>query len=1035
MSWTRKFVIRNISLLLSKDNRIDTITMSKKEYFHKNSLKSSEAFTLKELAFETLKYLIDIQRIRSEDDLRNFKESSAFLSDYVTEHDLEGLAGLLRPIQTAILKPEDLGKLGQDDYIKEKEQEFLQQARKIAEKELEEERRKVMEEVQIEREHLEELRTSVEKKLEEVRKMESLLDALPQTMDPEEYVSTEEERHKELPPSATWWQKIGLTGDPFPTKLGLDRIPENKYEQVVVETEIFRDYLKVIAEAPQTFYGKTILVGGQFGAGKTTFVQYIAYKLGAHKIVPFKLILDPIGDIDALRQNFYSALFAKICEAMRKRGLPDPRFQGFPVDRDTISDLLSTLSKESQLDGYIIMVDGLHKAKETEETPLEFVKQLQNFHEYLNDVGVNIGIFVTISPLWIRKITQNPAYSGSFHEIAEVPKLTFNSAYELLQKRLKAFSSPEIPVFFDRTAIQFAYSCLESELGNGITFRSFIDYILPRLQKGNLKEAGISVYIDIEVVRKIDRELYASAIKDSYAHLKDLTRGKYKLRRACSIALRKVYKKYHVEENDQDFRTNKGAFFILRNAGLIQKAKVGGGVGWTISIDFLPVLEDLNEKGFPPTIVFQAMSIDPSQGAKLSERVDPGLESAQDFLATYESEWPEIVPYVKDFIEAHKKIIENVSGGATMPLCSDCRSALIKLIQCIQIVLGDKQAPAEWLRSTWLDMSVPAIIESVIEQESISETEALEYYQRYHQATKTIIEKLAQLLEVNRLVNVVSSKNGREEKQLLFNAASCFQHGDFDRAIEEINSAIERRVRVAFHLAFSLHFGSDYLRRLPAGSQERIQIVPNKGPLPLKRGVDQNLFYHLSRSEYADIVNEKSNWNNIFERMFSPRTREEVVEALRATFCLDDRKQHRDRPSYFREVREEIRQAIFKADWLLYYLAHVLRISANPDGFVDEMEGDFHKVRISFAGQEQTSSSYPWRIPISKEKEIAKRLTSMSKTVNFSDDIAVSTLFNGTIAEVFITIASLLRRKSLLVQDLPESRMYLRIIPHQLTPS
>jgi len=1034
MSWTRKFVIRNISLLLSKDNRIETITMSKKEFFHRNSLKSSEAFTLKELAFETLKYLIDIQRIRSEDDLRNFKETSAFLSDYVTEHDLEALAGLLRPIQTAILKPEDLGKLGQDDYMKEKEQEFLQQARKIVEKELEEERKKVMEEVQIEREHLEELRASVEKKMEEVRRMESLLDALPQTMDPEEYVSVEEDRRKELPPSATWWQRIGLTGDPFPTKLGLDRIPENKYEQVVVETEIFKDYLKVIAEAPQTFYGKTILIGGQFGAGKTTFVQYIAYKLGAHKIVPFKLVLDPIGDIDTLRQNFYSALFAKICEAMKKRGLQDPRYQGLPVDRDTISDLLSTLSKESQLDGYIIMVDGLHKARETLETPLEFVKQLQNFHEYLNDVGVNIGIFVTISPLWMRKITQNPAYSGSFYKIDEVPNLTFSSAYELLQKRIKAFSSLEIPVFFDRSAIQFAYSCLESELGNGITFRSFIDYILPRLEKGNLKEAGISVYIDIEVVRKIDKELNASSIKDSYARFKDLTRGKYKLRRACSTVLRKVYKQYHIQEKNQDFLANKGAFYILRNASLIQKAKVGGGLGWTISSDFLPILEDLNEKGFPPAIVFQAMSIDPSQGAKLSEGIDPGLDAAQDFLAKYESEWPEIVPYVKDFIDAHKRIVGCVSTGLTETLCSDCKTALIKLIQCIQIVLGDKQTPTDWLRSTWLDMSIPAIIESIIEQESVSGTEELEYYQRYHQAAKTTIEKLSQLLEVNRLVNVVSSNNGREEKQLLFDAATYLQNGDLERAIEEINSCIERRIRVAFHLAFSLHYGSDYLRHLPASSQERIQIVPSKGPFPLKRAVDQNLFYHVSRSEYAEIVNEKNNWNNIFEKMFSPRSREEVVEALRATFCLDDRKQHRDRPSYFREVREEIHKAIRKADWLLYCLADVLRISANPDGFVDEMERDFHNVRVSFAGQEKALSSYQWRIPVSKEKEIAQRLTSMSKTVNFSDDIAVSTIFNGTIAEIFITIASLLRRKSLLVQDLPESRMYLRIIPNRPTP-
>jgi hypothetical protein len=1005
--------------------------MKKKDYFHKNSLKSSEAFTLKDLAFETLKYLIDNLRIRTEDDLRNFKESAAFLSDYVTDHDLEALAGLLRPTQTPILNPSDLGKLGQDQFMREKEQEFLERARKTAEEELMEERKKMMEQAQNEREHIEELRANVEQKLEEVKRMESLLDVLPETIDPEQYVTVEEEKIRELPPSATWWQRIRLTGDPFPTKLGLDRIPENKYEQVVVTTEIFKEYLKVIDQAPQTFFGKTILIGGQFGAGKTTFIQYIAYKLGAHKILPFKIVLDPIGDIDVLKQNFYSALFAKICDVMRKRGSVDPRVQGLFLDRTVIADLLSILSKESQVDGYVIMIDGLHKAELTLDTSLEFVKQLQNFHEYLNDIGVNVGIFITGSPLWMRKITQNPAFSGSFYKIDEVPNLTFGSAYQLLQKRIKAFSSPDIRIFFDRSTIQFAYDCLSQELGNGVTFRSFIDYILPRLEKGNLKDAGLSVNVDIEIVRKIDKELRASLIRDSYVHFRELTKDKYKVRRACSIVLRSIYKRSSLQERDREFLINKGAFYVLRNSHLIQKMKTGGGLGWAISSDFLPILEELNEKGYPPAIVFQSMSIDPGQAVKEGEQIDPVLDAAQNFLATWESEWPEIVPYAKDFIEAHKKIIEYGAIEYTETHCSDCRDALIKLIQCIQIVFGDKQLPNEWVRSTWLDMSIPAVIESVLEQDSLAETESLEYYQRYHQAATVTLEKLNQLLEINRILNIVSSQNGREEKRLLFNAANFLQHGDLERPIEEINSSIEKRIRVAFHLAFSLQFGSDYLKHLPQNVQERVQSVPSKGPYPLRRAVDQNLFYHVTRSEYAEIVNEKSNWNSIFEKMFSPRPREDVVEALRATFCLDDRKQHRDRPGYFREVREEIRKAIPNADWILYCLANVLRLSANPNGFIDELREDYHNVKVSYASQDKAPLSYEWKIPVSKEKEIAHRLTSMSRTVNFSDDLALSSLFNGTIAEIFIVIASLLRQKELLIQDQSESRMYLRLIPNR----
>jgi len=45
--------------LLSEGDRISSIRLKKKEFFHKNPLRSSESFTPRELAFETLKHLID----------------------------------------------------------------------------------------------------------------------------------------------------------------------------------------------------------------------------------------------------------------------------------------------------------------------------------------------------------------------------------------------------------------------------------------------------------------------------------------------------------------------------------------------------------------------------------------------------------------------------------------------------------------------------------------------------------------------------------------------------------------------------------------------------------------------------------------------------------------------------------------------------------------------------------------------------------------------------------------------------------------
>jgi len=998
----------------------------KKEFFHKNSLKSSDAFTTRELAFETLRYLIDLSKIRSEEDIRKIKESSAFLSEFVTEHDIEVLVGLIAPFRSSVLTVDDLAKLGQEQYRQVIEKELLEKARKAAEIQLEKDRKKTIEEMQIEQKRLEELRATAEQKLEEVRKMESMLDSLPSSINPEDYVNPEEEKQPQT--AGTWWQRTGLTADPFPTKLGLNQIPHEKYEKVIVATKIFREYVRVVQETPKSLFGKTILITGQFGSGKTTLLQYMSYKLVPLKISPFFIVLDPISDPDIIRQNFYSEVFNAICKGMRQAGLGDPRAQGSVPDRSTIADLLSFLAKQSHIDGFVVMIDGLHKAESTLEASLEFVKQLQNFHEYLSNCGANVCFLVTGSPLWLRRLQQNPAYSGSFYRIDEVPRLTFDDAYELLRRRIEAFASPGVPIFLDRGVIKFAYDCLSADVGDGVTFRAFIDYILPKLESGDFKSVGISVQVDLENARRIHQELAKSPIADRYSYFLERTKDKSRLKRACYLVLRSIYRNSYRTEQDAEFLANRGAFYVLKEAQLIHKTKAAIGLGWAFSTEFLTTLEDLNEQGYPPPIVFQALSMEPTEPTERGPSLDPLLDSAQGFVAKWESEWPEIIPYVKEFLDGHKGIVEK-AGVVDTDLAGECRDALLKLVQCAQIILNNKQLPEEWLSSTWLDVPNREVVRTVLQPELVSGISNIEWYQKYYQSASAILETLEQLLEINRMVNIASLKSWNEEMKAVYAAGNYLHNGDFEKALEEINSRIEKRLRVAFHLAFSLHFGSDYLKHLPKSAQDRISSVSSKGPIPVQRSVDQNLFYHLSRSEYAEVVNDNNNWNGFLLEVFRPKTKEEVVDSLRLSFSLDDRKQHRDRIEYFRNVREQIRQVVSNSGWLLNSLANVPRLSIKPNGYSDELAEDGHTVKVSYIGQDRCASSHPWKIDVKKEREITSRLLKADTTVNLSDDAVVSTLYNSMFAELFIVIAGLLKKELLEVQDQPESGMYLRIIP------
>jgi len=1023
-AWIRKFVTQNLGLLLSSNNRTAAIRLKKKEFFHKNQLKSSDSFTLRELAFEVLKHLIDLSKIKTEEDIRKFKESSVFLKEYVTEHDVDALSGLITPFQSSVLSADDLGKLEQEEYRQVIEQELLAKARKAAEEQLEKNRKKTLEEMQIEQKRLEELRILAKEKLEEVKKFETILDSLPTSFNPEDYITPEKE--KEVPSGNSWWQRTGLTGDPFPTNRGLYQIPVDKYEKIIVATKIFRDYIRLVQDSPNSLFGKTILISGQFGSGKTTLLQYLSYKLVPSKISPILIGLDPEGDADLIRRNFYTEIFSFSCKTMKQLGVDDPRTKGKTPERNTIANLLLDIAEQSHIDGFMLMIDGLHKGESNVDACLEFVKQLQNFQEYLENYGINVCFLVVGSILWLRKIQQNPAYSGSFFRTDEVPRLTFNDAYELLQRRVDAFAIPGTPIFLDKGTIKFAYDSLYKDLGERITFRDFIDYILPRLASGDLKSVGISVQIDLENADKIHRELGSSVIKDAYAYFRATTKGKKKLRKACYAALRNIYKSGYVTEQNELVKFNKGAFYILRNSRLIQATRTSEGLGWSISDEFLSVLDDLNEQGYPPPVVFQSLSIEPSEPSEKNEPFDLVLESAKNFLATWESEWPEIVVYAKGFVADHEKILKNSGMCDTS---QECRGALLKIIQCAQIILKNKSAPEEWLRSTWLDIPERETIDSVLHPETLSNADPLILYQRYYRSVSVLIENIGRLLEINRLTHIVSLQSGAEEMKTVFTAGNYLKNGDFEKALEEINSKIEQRIRVIFHIAFSLHFGNDYLSHLPKYIQDRVLNSSSRGPKEVKRPPDSNIFYHFSRSEYSEVVSDSNNWNSFFSSIFAPKKKDEVVTALRLTFSLDDRKQHRDRPDYFRSVRESIRQAVSNAGWLLNSLAKGLELALSPNGYSEKSVASLRIIKVSFVSQDRCLASFSWGIEARKETEITYRLTKLSSVVNFSDDLTVSNIFGGSFTEVILVINILLRKGLLSIEKQPENGMYIRINP------
>jgi len=646
----RNFVKSNISIILSKDDQTQLIKRNRSQFYSRYKVSSGEMFDHKKIALGTAEYLIEIGKIRTPEQLNELFEAY-YIKKYLKTVDKKYLENKLKKTNEIISI--DFSDLSHRDYLAKIEKEYGKKVKTKIEKELEEEKKQI-----------EELKKQVQEDLASLKKLRSELDDLPPEPDIESMVEKKtpglDGDNKEG--WLFWWERLGLENDPFPTIHGLYRIPEEKYDDIVVMTKTMRDYVEMFTHNPEAIFGSTILLSGQFGSGKTTIFQYISHILAQSKVYPILSILEPKNDWELIQNQLYSDIYEKISEALKGRGYADPRSEGYAIDRSNVACAIKALCNEYSCNGIVLFIDGLHKGDKTVKSSLEFVKQLQNLHEYFEGKGLNAGIVIASSPLWSRTITKDPSYSGSYQEIHTIPPITFDEAFELLQSRIKSYrKSDDIPIFFDKSTIEFAFSHICSEIGGDITFRDFIDYILPKLKKGEFEEAGISVTIDMEAFDKISAYLDKSSISGQYKKFLEITAGKPDVRIACSKILTYMYNNRSITEKDEIFRKNRGALWVLRKADLIEKVikstKEGIPFGWAISRDMLLALDELNKVGIPPKVVFRSFGIDPERRKVLvKRRKDDITLKAEEIIATWSSEWPDIIPNIESFLKIHGKI-------------------------------------------------------------------------------------------------------------------------------------------------------------------------------------------------------------------------------------------------------------------------------------------------------------------------------------------------------------------------------------------
>jgi hypothetical protein len=900
------FVKHNLSFLTSPNATSSLVKKMRLDFTNKMNLKSDAFFKNKDLA-EAVIY--KVTKIKKEEVKILTKElmKIPFISDELTEDRIEEIIIQNTESESLILKPEDLSQIQHKEYLKSIEAQFEENAKKKVEEELKEQKQK-----------LDELIAEAEKDREFLKKFKSELDQLPMELIFEEKdLKIETKAGVE---ETAWWKQIGLLGNPFPSDEGLIGIPKDLYDQIVVRTKFVNLYLTRAEKNPEEFLGQSIVITGEFGSGKTTLLNMIRYKLGVKGILPCKIIIIPSPDADAMTNELLKQLGNQLCKIIVNRAGIDKLSEYNVID--SLSKLGTILEefKKYEGQGLLIAIDGLHKGTKYFPQTLEFLQQIQNIHEFIEQEEVKCGFIIAGSLFWEKEIEGAASLSGSISKINIIPVLTEEDAVEAVTRRIHSFSPPgKFAPVIKRESIRIAFRTLQQRTEKPITFRSFMNHIRDRLIIGNYDEVGISISSYFEIIEVVKNHVKSSELGNNFITIEKEILKFPNLQKIIREVLLKIYQWKGVEESNGLFKNYMKVFSLLRTQGFIvqRRSHHGGTFAWSISPKLAEVLAEIQIKYSIPaedalSCIFESKKIVIS---KEKDTIYSNLISKITLSATsVRDSWPRIGRLLEETKEVLNKLekqitSENISGLDSTQFSETCRL----LISCVAEASGlqskDDVCDANIMQNLWCAPdNVDEIIEfcESISRRTSSESEIFGIMHYHAGIMEQLIDLLSQLTQGEGITRLVNRRLINEDMRSIHKARTLFINQSFRDVVDIVSEILEEKVRDIGFVVIRAIWGEKFEDIIPPDIRKDLNKIEARGHPRTKRLPDINFFYDISRSEYSKILFQKQCRRVIFGDDITTAEFDQMRNIWELAFSLGDRQSHRDKKSYFREHATEV---------------------------------------------------------------------------------------------------------------------------------
>jgi hypothetical protein len=944
---TDRFVGENLAALSDPRATRLVVKRLRQGFQERTQAPAGERFTGYDVAEDLAKRIARNKRSSPEEEVVSLLTSLPHVREELGEPEIRAIVAEARIGEGTRLTSSDLSQLGSEKFIGELDREFRHRANAEAEEHLLEERRRLLDTI-----------TQLRERKEVLDEAYSKLDSVPADVDLETLID-QEAASSVAEDLTVWWKELGLTSDPFSSNRGLSDIPKSKYDDVVVRTPFVQSYVDRIERQPDSFFGKTIVVLGEFGSGKTTLFQLVGAKAATRGLLPILMSLHPDVSVSRLTNQLIGQLHEALVQTyphLADHGISGPTEVPDEIGR-AIQSLSEAARRASTTRGFLLFVDGLHKTEAYLKQSIEFLSQLQTLQERFELRGLKVGILVAGSGRWETELTANPALSGSFYKLDTIPALAEDQAVEAVIRRIRSFSSPTgTPPTIIREPLRSAYRILADRLLRSPTFRDYLDHVRDRFIARDYLTVGVSIRLHAETVKAARALIDSDPLAQTYRNLTNPSLYGPLVREGIRKVLPELCARKGIPVTDPIVDRFEGSFVALRRQGWVVSLLDKGSRRPTLHLTE-PVVRFLRKAQEPPSRIMAIQALE----AIFTELKDvtpgetksiygPIIQQMETMAATWRAGLPDTADLVERCIHQVKEIdrkCNSISVSGQIDVSDEARNSILLLVRGILLILKQSgvkdSAPGDIFRSVWCaPENVDAILRPTVAS-TVFDSAKPESWGLLHghaQALSDLCELLSALVRGEDTCRLAGRKLALQELTRLHEARMAFLAHRYEETAGIVSELAEAKIRESLFTALRCVAGERALTLLPADIRTKVK-EQHRGHPRAQRAPDYNFLLEVSRSELPKILLSsevvRSVLGDLVKDIELPRFRSDI-ELL---FSLGDRVAHHDRPSYFREKSTEIRDALACCPRLCSLMNELIsRLIVGPTFSMRKVNGD-----------------------------------------------------------------------------------------------